>query len=206
MDVRTQKYEAPATAASKDLQVVTATIATNYHIVPEQSPSIFSTLGLGYAETIIKPVEQESVKAITSKFTAEELITKREEVRLEIKVVLEERLRARNIIVEEVSIVNFDFSESFNAAIENKVTMAQNALAAQNKLEQIKFEAQQTEAIAIGQKNAKIATAQGDAEAIRIIDEQLKTSPTYTEYLKVQRWNGILPQVTGGAIPLISVS
>lgn len=204
MNVQTQKYEAALTAASKDLQDVKTKIAINYHIVPEQVPEIYRDIGVAYAEKVIYPLEQEINKEATAQFTAEELVTKRNEVREMMIGKLTTKLQARGIVVEELSIIDFQFSEAFTQAIEAKVTAEQSALQARNKLEQIKFEAQQVEAAAIGQKNAKIATATGDAEAIRIIDEQLKRSPTYIEYYKLQKWDGMLSKVVG-ANPLINV-
>lgn len=194
--IRTQKYEVESSAASKDLQVVTAKIATNYHILPEAAVSIYINLGSDYEFKVIQPLEQEAVKATTAQFTAEELITKRESVRSEMKKIFFEKLESRGIIVEDVSIVNFDFSPEFNKAIENKVTQEQNALAAKNKLEQIKFEAQQ-----------QIESAKGQAEAINLINEQLKQSPNYIEYQKILKWDGILPKFVGSGItPLIDVN
>ncbi len=199
MEVRTQKYEAPASAASKDLQIVTATITTNYHLIPEEVPEIFRTIGLDFNEKVIQPTEQEAVKSITAKFTAEELITRRDEVRFEIKKVLEERLRPRGIIVEDVSIVNFDFSKSFNEAIEAKVTAEQLKLKADRDLERIKIEAEQ-----------KIASASAEAESLRLQREQVTEDLIKLREIEVQRsaiekWNGILPSVTGGALPFINV-
>jgi len=192
MDIKTQKYEADATAASKDLQTVTAKIVTNYHLVGETVPRIYKEIGVDYASRVIQPMEQEVTKATTAKFTAEELITKREEVRQEIKTILKERLAERGIIVEEVSIVNFEFSPSFNAAIENKVTALQNALAAQNKLEQVKFEAQQ-----------RVAQATAEAEAIKIQASaiQAQGGANYVQLKWVEKWNGAQPVTlmnTGG--------
>ena len=139
MDIQTQKYEAELTAASRDLQDVKAKIAINYHIIPDQVPVIYRDIGLSYAEKIIYPLEQEANKATTALFTAEELVTKREEVKEKMQTLLAERLRERGIVVEGISIINFAFSDSFTQAIENKVTAEQNALAAKNKLEQIKY-------------------------------------------------------------------
>lgn len=205
MNVKTQIYEADASAASKDLQIVTAKMATNFHIIPEKAPAIFTNLGITYAETVIMPMEQEIVKSITAQFTAEELITKREQVRLQIKEMFKERLLERNIIVEEISIIDFDFSDVFNAAIEAKAAQVQASLTASNKLSQIEFEAKQVAAKAEGEKKAKIASAEGDAEAIRIVNEQLSKSPQYIEYLKVSRWDGSLPKVTGSTVPFINI-
>jgi len=168
---------------------VITTIAINYKIIPESVPEIYKTLGVNYAETIIYPMEQETNKAITAKFTAEELITKRNDVREAMKTELAEKLRTRNIIVEEISIVNFEFSPSFSQAIEAKVTAEQTALKEQNNLKVIEFLAQQ-----------KVAEAKGQAEAIQIIEEQLSKSTTYIEWMKVNKWDGHLPSVTSGML------
>jgi regulator of protease activity HflC (stomatin/prohibitin superfamily) len=134
------------------------------------------------------------VKASTAKFTAEELITKRELVREDIKTQLRDRLKP-NIDVEEFNIVNFRFSKVFNEAIENKVTAEQQALAARNKLEQIKFEAEQ-----------KVAEAKGKAEAITIESNALRSNPQILELRALEKWNGALPQVTGsGGVPFINL-
>lgn len=194
MEVRTQKYEADATAASKDLQIVTAKIATNYRLVPGDVVKIYNTLGESYPERIIQPLEQEVVKATTAMYTAEELITRREEVRQEIKRLLTERLAERGIIVEEISITNFDFSESFNNAIEAKVVQLQNSETARNKMEQIKFEAQQ-----------RIIEAQGKANATYIEAKALRENPDILQLRAIERWDGRTPLVVGGVVPFLSL-
>jgi regulator of protease activity HflC (stomatin/prohibitin superfamily) len=203
MEVRTQKYEAGATAASQDLQIVTATIATNYHILPETVPKIYTELGLGYADRVIQPMEQEVVKATTAKFTAAELITKREEVRMEMKTLLTERLRERGIIVEEVSIVNFDFSKSFNEAIEAKVTAEQLKLKAENDLQRIKVEAEQTITQANATATSRLAIATAEAQSLRLQRQEI--TPQLIQLRSIEKWNGVLPSVTGGVVPFINV-
>jgi regulator of protease activity HflC (stomatin/prohibitin superfamily) len=206
MQVQTQKYEADASAASKDLQTVTSKIATNYKLDPESVARVYQEIGIDYSVRVIQPAEQEIVKSITAKFTAEELITKREDVRVEIKQLLHDRLLPRGIIIEEVSITNFDFSPEFNKAIENKVTNLQAALAAQNKLEQVKYEAQQT-----------VTKATAEAEALRLQKQQITPELLQLRQIEVQskaldiqgkaieKWSGVLPQVTGNNIPFISI-
>src|SRR5207248_11545049 len=136
------------------------------------------------------PGMQEAIKASTAKFTAEELITKRELVRDEIKAQLKNRLKERNIVVDEFNIVNFEFSKVFNEAIEAKVTAEQQALAAKNKLEQIKFEAEQ-----------KVAEARGKAEAITIESNALRSNPQILELRALEKWNGFLLVWTSGGVP-----
>ncbi len=195
MDVKTQKYEAPASSASRDLQVVSTNVAVNYHIVPDTVPILYQEIGITYQDRVIQPAVQEVVKSATAKFTAEELITKRPEVKDEIERQLKERMQKRGIILEELSITNFDFSESFNSAIEAKVTAEQNALAAKNKLEQVKYEAEQ-----------KIEEAKGKAEAITIESQALKSNPDILELRAIEKWDGKLPTVTGGAVPFVDVN
>ena len=193
-DIKVQKEQVDADAASKDLQTVTSTVALNYHIDPNYVATIYQEVGVEYKIRIIDPAVQEAVKASTAKFTAEQLITKREMVREEIKTLLRERLHARGLIIDEFNIVDFNFSLSFNAAIEAKVTAEQNAFAARNKLEQIKFEAEQA-----------VAEAKGKAEAITIEAQALQNNPQVLELRALENWNGVLPQVTGGAIPFVNI-
>lgn len=197
MDIKTQKYEADLTAASKDLQDVNTKIAINYHLAAESVPKLYKEIGVDYAISVIQPLEQETNKAVASQFTAEELITKRDSVRQKMKDQLTEKLLPRGIIVEDVSIIDFKFSESFSAAIERKVTAEQDALTAKNKLEQVKFEKEQT-----------IAKAEGEAKAIEIQARaiQVQGGKDYVQLQAIARWNGVLPTfIGGGAVPFINV-
>lgn len=223
-NVQTQKYGLDATqnsllsAASKDLQVVKVRIALNYHLAGGKTPDIFTNIGPGYEDKVILPSLQESVKSSVSLFNAADLINKRQDVSTLIEQTLREKLSPYNIIVEQVSITDLDYSEQFNAAIEAKVTAEQQAFKAENDLKRIAIEAQQREAVAEGEKQAVIKAAeadaervrlsgQADAERIRLAQEQLARSPQYVEYVKAQRWNGVLPAfyMAGGSdsAPLI---
>lgn len=194
MDVKTQKEEVEASAASKDLQTVSSKVALNYSIAPDSVATLYQTVGTEYKIRIIDPAIQEAVKASTSKFTAEELITKREDVRNEIKSHLVEKFQGSGILIEGFSIIDFNFSKSFNDAIEAKVTAEQDALASKNKLEQIKYEKEQA-----------IVSAQGRAEALRIESNAISSNPKVLELRAIEKWDGRLPQVTSGATPFINI-
>jgi prohibitin 2 len=195
MDIKIQKVQDTSAAASKDLQTVHSTVALNFHIDPARVANIYQDVGLQYIDRIIDPAMQEAIKGSTAKFTAEELITKREQVRDDIKTQLRARLKEHDILVDEFNIVNFEFSKVFNDAIEAKVTAEQQALAAKNKLEQIKFEADQ-----------RVAEAKGKAEAITVESNALRSNPQILELRALEKWNGVLPQVTGnGGIPFINL-
>jgi prohibitin 2 len=210
MEVRTQKIVEDTTSASKDLQDVSTQVALNYHLNPDRAQVLYQQLGFDYANRVIIPAIQESVKQVTARFNAEELITKRETVKNQIEEQITDRLASYNIIADAVSITDFQFSQLFKQAVEAKVSAQQRALQAQNELRRIQIEAQQNEAQAIGEQKANIARAEGikqsnvlqaegEAQAITIIDEQLRNNPTYLEWLKSTRWDGKLPLVTGGA-------
>ena len=195
MDVKIQKDEVEAPAASKDLQTVRSVVALNYHLDPNEVATVFQEIGLEYNARIIAPSLQEAVKAGTAEFTAEELITKRPEVRERIKVLLIEKLTPRGIILDEFNIVEFEFSATFNEAIEAKVTAEQDALAAQNKLERVKFEALQ-----------RIEEAKGKAQAITIESQALRNNPQVLQLRSLEKWDGKLPQFLGSdAIPFINI-
>ncbi len=194
VDIKVQKEEADAQAASKDLQTVTSRIALNYSVAPERVISIYQNIGIDYKARIIDPTIQEAVKATTAKFTAEELITHREEVREQIKTLLTDKLSKNGITVEQVSIINFDFSRTFNDAIEAKVTAEQSALTAKNKLDQVKYEAQQA-----------IAQAEGKAKALQIEANAINTNPQIIQLRAIEKWDGKLPQYTGAGTPFISI-
>jgi prohibitin 2 len=209
MEVRTQKIVESATSASKDLQDVSTQVALNYHVNPDRAQVVYQQLGFEYPNRVITPAIQESVKQVTARFNAEELITKRETVKNQITDQITARLAAYNIIVDAVSITDFQFSQLFKQAVEAKVAAQQRALQAQNELRRIQIEAQQNEAKAIGEQKANIARAEGikqsnvlqaegEAQAITIIDQQLRNNPTYLEWLKATKWDGKLPLVTGG--------
>jgi regulator of protease activity HflC (stomatin/prohibitin superfamily) len=210
MEVRTQRITEDAASASRDLQDVRTQVALNYHLDPDNSQNVYKNLGLDYANRVIVPAIQESVKQVTARFNAEELITQRESVKTEIEQQIRARLAAYNIVVDAISITEFQFSADFVRAVEAKVAAQQRALQAQNELQRIEIEAQQAEARAVGEQQANIARAegvrqanvlqaQGEAQAITTIDEQLSQSPSYLEWLKSQKWDGQLPLVVGGS-------
>lgn len=215
MEVRTQKIIEDTISASKDLQEVRTQVALNYHLDPENVQILYRTVGLDYANRIIIPAIQESVKQVAARFDAEELITKRETVKNEIEEQIRARLAAYSIAVDTISITEFQFSDEFVKAVEAKVAAQQRALQAQNELRRIEIEAQQAEARAVGEQQANIARAegirqanvlraQGEAQAIITIDQELRESPSYLAWLKAQKWNGQLPLVVTGSEQKVS--
>ncbi len=199
VNVSIQKGEGEGDAASRDLQTVHTRVALNYHVRPDGAVSVFRDLGNEPGQRIIIPAVQEAVKAVTARFTAEELIAKRTDVRDQIVAQLRERLARHGIVVDEFSIVNFNFSKSFNEAIEAKTTAEQLKLKAERDLQRIEVEAKQ-----------RIAQARGEAESLavqrmQVTPELIRLREMENQRLAIEKWDGKLPHVAGGAVPFINV-
>ena len=196
MNNKIQKTEIDSNGVSKDLQTVSSGVAINYHINKDDSAKIYQSIGEGYADTVLQPAIQESMKAITAQYTAEELITKRSAVGEEIGATLAEKVQEYGILIDKFNI-NFDFSEEFNAAIEQKQVAEQNKLRAETEKEQKVIEAQadaeqkviaaKAEADAIRQK------AEAEAEANEKINASLNEN--VLKYQQIEKWNGEYPNV-----------
>jgi regulator of protease activity HflC (stomatin/prohibitin superfamily) len=191
--IREEKIEAGAAAASRDLQTVNATVAVNLRLDPSKINDLYRTVGTDWQSRIVDPAIQEVVKATTAQFTAEELITRRPEVSAAITQSLSDRLARNNILIQNVSITNFDFSKAFNDAIEAKQVAQQNVAKATQELEQAKVDVQKT-----------IASAQAQAEAQRL--QQQTLTPDLLQKYAIEKWNGALPTyITGGQTPFINI-
>lgn len=182
MNVKTQKEQQDASAASRDLQTVTASIALNYHLTPETAKKVFTSVGTNYSNVIIDPVLQESIKSVTSQYDAAELIEKRTAVEQALTDKLASKLTDRGITIDNVSIVNFDFSAAFNQSIEQKQVAQQNAQKAQYDLQ-------------TAQLNAQANQVQGAALTSQILEQQA-----------IAKWNGVMPTtVSGGTGTILSI-
>lgn len=185
IDNRVLKAEVDCSSASKDLQTVSSTIALNYRVRNEASARIYKEVGPSYESVIINPAIQECVKAVTAKYTAEQLITERQQISDQMKELLNEKISSYGLELEIFNIIAFEFTDEYNAAIEAKQTAQQNALKAEQDLQRIKVEAEQT-----------VAQAQAEAEAYRLKSEQITPQMIAMEY--IDKWDGKLPAVAGG--------
>lgn len=204
IDVKTRSVtyerEEPLDSASRDLQDVRIATVVNYHVDPLQVRDVYVNYGDqdNYEAQVVRPAVRDIVKATASQFTAEELVTRRADFTSSVLTQINARLQTRFSIVEQVNITNFEFSESFSAAIEAKVTAVQHAEAAKNKLEQVKFEAQQT-----------IETARATAEAQRISSAALAAQggEDYVNLKWIEKWDGKLPAqfIPGQTLPMLNL-
>ncbi|MBQ6034662.1 MAG: prohibitin family protein [Ruminococcus sp.] len=199
MSNKIQVYETPASAVSKDLQTVSSSIAVNYRLVSDKSPDMYKNVGIDYQTILITPVVQECMKSATAKYNAEQLITDRESVSNEVKTALDSKLNSYGIYIEKFNIVNFDFSAEFNTAIEAKQVAEQNLLKTKTEQEQAKViantEAEKKVIAAKAEAEAILKQAQAQADANKLLEESL--SNKVIAYEQIQKWDGVMPKVTG---------
>jgi prohibitin 2 len=194
-DVRQKSYDVKGDAGTKDLQNIHSVVTVNYRPVAETASKLYTEIGANYAEILITPAALDRLKAVTSHFNAEELITKRNEVRSQVKTAVTEAIRERSkgyVVVDDVVVKDFGFAASFTKAVEEKQVAEQSALKAKNDLDRIKVEAEQ-----------KIATARAEAEAFKLKSQQL--TPVMIEMEAIAKWDGHLPQYMTGPVPFVSL-
>lgn len=201
-NVQVQKEEFETTAASKDLQDVSTKVALNLHPRAEAVADIYQKYGRDYSGKVVNPAVHEAVKAVTALYTAEELITKREEVKDKVHEHLNVLLVQANLVLSETYITNFQFSEGFSNAIESKQIAEQEALKARRVLEQVKIEAEQ-----------QVAKAEAEAKGLRLQKQEITPQLLELRRIEAQReaiakWNGTLPQtmIGGGSVPFVNLN
>ena len=198
VDNQIQKLEVNADAVSKDMQAVSARVAVNFKVLPAASVGIVKEIGAdAYRDSILAPAVQECVKATTAQFTAEELISARARVGADIAAAIEAKVADYGINVQAFNIVNFDFSDEFNAAIEAKQVAQQELIRAKTEQEQLVVKAEAAAKAAAAEAEAILVKAQAQAEANRKLAESL--TDALVEYEKIKKWDGALPKASGGS-------
>jgi len=190
ISVRVQKQEIAAEASAKDLQDVFTEVALNWHIIPEETNIVFQEIGdeTDIVDKIINPAIKEVLKAVIARYTAEEIVTKRGEVKSEIDNTLTKRLHEYHIAVDDISLVNLNFSDKFSASVEAKQIAEQDA----KRADFIALKAQK-------QAQAKINLAKGEAEVNRLIRESLTNE--ILERQAIEKWDGRLPLIMSKDAP-----
>ena len=201
MSTQIQKYSAPASASSKDLQVVTTEVSLNYQLEGSKVGETYRNMRQEYENRVIQPFIQEAVKSTTANFDAEQLITQRPRVKAELQDLITKRLALLGIGVVELSITDFRFTQVFQDSIEAKVKAVQQALEAENALRRVGFEAQQ----AIVKATAE---AKGlELQKVQITAQLLDLRRIEVQGRAVEKWNGVMPTVvtSGGPVPMLDV-
>jgi len=192
IDTKIIKVEQEGGSASKDLQSVTYKTAVAFHINKDEARDLITTLGSNdqILDKVVYPAINETQKAITSSYNAEEVITKRAELKTKIDEDLKIRLEKFGLVLDEVSIIDIDFSVEYNTAIEQKQVAQQNALKAEYQKQQ-----------AIIDADKKIIEAKAQAETQRLTQQSLTKELLQKMY--IEKWNGILPTTNAGGVDFL---
>lgn len=195
MDVKTQKKNIPTEVYTKDIQQAKITYVINYNLQPENAHNMYREVGIDYVDKIIIPVAEGTIKDIIGKWNAQDLIANREAATRDIAQKLKDQLSPRYVNVTGFQIVDINYSEVFERAIESKVTAEQDALKAKNKTVQIQEEAKQ-----------KLISAEAEAKSMSIRANALTKNKALVEYEAVQKWDGKLPEyMMGNSIPFVNL-
>lgn len=204
---RIVKTEVTTEAFSKDLQTVSTVIAVNYHINKSSSGEIYKQVGLGYEDVLVVPAINEVLKAVTANYTAQQLVSTRGEVSVLLDENLNTKLNEYGIIVDDLNIINWDFTEEYISAIEAKQVAEQNLIKTRTEQEQAlviaNTEAQKQVIAAQAEADKIMLLADATAESNRTIADSL--SELLLRYQTIQKWDGQLPKVTSGSDTLIDI-
>ena len=201
VDNRIVKLDVNTEAFSKDLQTITTVVAVNYHVGKENSQTLYKNVGMGFEEVLITPAVNEVLKAVTAKYTAVELVSSRAEVSMLLDDGLNEKLNSYGIFINELNIINWDFSEEYINAVEAKQVAEQNLIKTRTEQEQAlviaNTEAQKRVIAAEAEANEIKVLAEANAESNRILTESI--SELLIKYQTVAKWDGKLPTVMAGS-------
>jgi regulator of protease activity HflC (stomatin/prohibitin superfamily) len=204
VDVRVQPHPfREIDAASKEYQMVRLTGMMNFHIDSAYVNMLYQTVGLDFANKVIDPAFNDFVKEVVPNYTIFEILPKREEIRKRAMTKLGDNLARYHIIVDDIYIANIRFSPEYEKAIEAKQIAQQYVETQRQVLAQREIEAQQKVATAKGEAESILVVAQGQAKANEVLSRSI--SPILVEYKGIEKWNGILPQVSGGAVPFVQL-
>lgn len=203
IDVRVQPHPfKQIDAASLEQQSVKLTGMMNYHLEPSLANKLFQEVGLDFADKVIDPAFSDFIKEVVPQYPVTEILQQREAIRASTKEKLSLNLERYGIVVDDVYISDISFSPEYQKAIEEKQTAQQNVGREQQILAQKAIQAEQRVVEAKGDADAQIERARGEAEANRVRAQSI--SAALISYLQTTKWDGKLPSVTGGAIPLFT--
>jgi len=204
VDVRVQPHPfKQIDASSKEYQMVNMTGMMNFHIDPAYVNDLYQKVGLDFAEKVIDPAFNDFVKEVVPTYPIGEILPKREEIRKRAMTKLGENLSRYHIIVDDIYFANIRFSPGYEGAVEAKQVAQQQVETQKQVLAQREIEAQQKVATAKGEAEAIQVVAQGQAKANDALSRSI--SPILVQYKSIEKWNGILPQVSGGSIPFVDL-
>lgn len=195
MDVRTQAFTEQTSSYTSDVQTAQMKYTFTYELNPTNVHILYESVGVNYEVKKIVPVLNDVLKDVIGKWQAQDLVANRDKARMDILEGLNERIDPVFFQNLTFQIIDVDYSDNFEKAIENKVIAEQRAQEAVNNTKRIKEEAEQ-----------KLISAKAEAEAMEIKSQALARNKGLTEYEAVQKWDGKLPQyMLGNSVPLLNL-
>ena len=196
MDVKTQKVNITTEVYTKDIQQARISYVINYNLIPQYAHQMYREVGMDYVDNILMPVVEGNIKDVIGRWNAQDLVANRAAATADILSKLQNQLKSKYINVSSFQIIDIDYSDVFEKAIESKVTAEQEALKAKNKTVQVQEEARQ-----------KLISAQAEAQSMKIRATALSQNKALVEYEAVKKWDGKLPEyMLGNSVPFINVS
>lgn len=196
LDIREKKYQGTTNCYSKDAQIIDVSYAVNFRAVPSEIHNIYQEVGRSWARVLLQQILEGNIKEVTGKYTAVDLIEKRQEATTELTEQLREEFLKKRINLVSFEITNMDFDNQFEEAVKRKVIAVEQAKEAKNKTVRVREEAEQ-----------KIIAAKAEAESMRIRSQALSQNKNLVEYEAVQKWDGKMPQyMLGNSMPFIKLN
>lgn len=188
MKVREELLEESTECFTKDTQTVKVTYALAYYPEPDKIGEIYKQFGGDWVTKVVNPAVVGSLKDAIGQYIADDLVSKREEVRRAALLEIQEALKLRNVSVTKLDLINLDFQDEYENAVEKKVVAIQKAHEAKNKTVEVEETSKQT-----------VLSAKAEAESMRIRANALSQNKSLVEYEAVQKWDGKLPQYMFGS-------
>jgi regulator of protease activity HflC (stomatin/prohibitin superfamily) len=180
-----------AQATTHDLEPVYADLAVSFHVQPERVVGIYSLLRNNYAQRIVIPAVQDAWKSTAANYMSSDLVTRRDEVQTEFSNGIRTRLEKFGLSLDAVATTRFNFTYTYSQAAQAKVASIQRTLEAQQELERIKFESQQS-----------VIRAKSEVQALKLqrnipLAQLIRMREIDLQRRAIEKWDGHLPTTTG---------
>ena len=185
VNIKTQKVEIATESSTKDMQIVQTNLAVNFRVAKDEAIKLYKNVGNSYKDTILLPAIQESIKSAMSKYSAEEVITRRNDLSAECLKVLSSKVKKYGIEIQDLNIVDLSFSDAYKQAVEEKTIAEQKVLTAQQELEKSKVDAEK-----------KVIEAKAKREENDLLKQTLTDEVLAQKF--IEKWNGQLPTTYAG--------
>ena len=188
-DVKTIRADYTTETYTKDIQTAKIRVSYSYNLIANDIVATYKEYGNDWQERILYPNLEQAVKAEVGTWNADTMVANRDKVAENILKSLQDRMISHSypVSITNFQMINIDYSNQFEQAIEKKVIAEQSALEEANRTKQIEQKAKQ-----------QVVAAKAEAESMRIRANALAQNPKLVSYEAVQKWDGKLPKIMAG--------